>query len=70
MEAELRRQVPVTCTVLALELILEPVLVVVFDVVFDMALDIVLELRLEPMKPVLAVLELAELVLISENVTV
>ena len=50
----------------ALELILEPVLIIILVAVFD----IVLELRLNLMRPVLDVLGLAELVLISGNVTV
>lgn len=54
------------CTALALELILEPVLTIILVAVFD----IVLELRLNLMKPVLDVSGLAELVLISGNVTV
>jgi hypothetical protein len=54
------------CTALALELILEPVLTIILVAVFD----IVLELRSNLMKPVLDVSGLAELVLISGNVTV
>jgi hypothetical protein len=45
---------------------LEPILIIILVAVFD----IVLELRLNLMRPVLDVLGLAELVLISGNVTV
>ena len=45
---------------------MEPVLIIILVAVFD----IVLDLRLNLMRPVLDVLGLAELVLISGNVTV